>query len=264
MLVATYILGLLASVALVAQSVQGMYDKGSAVKKLHAGNFDRVLDKTSQPAFVKFLAPWCGYCKSLEPEYEKAARRSQGIGKFYAVDCDEDKNRGLCARFNVKGFPTLKVFTEKRTKRGSRRSVDYQGERTAGAMSRFARTLLPSLSKKLSSGDLEAFVAGSDAKLPKAVLFTDLRKASDLWKGIGAQFDRRIQFAHVSSPGKDVLDKLGIGKLPAIVVFPTPQRVDLFQVYKGEAKYTPLAKFIAGTALAKKPAAQTESAHDEL
>ncbi|KAJ2017200.1 hypothetical protein GGF41_005583 [Coemansia sp. RSA 2531] len=264
MLAATHILALLASIALATQGVLGMYDKGSAVKKLHAGNFDRVLDKTSQPTFVKFLAPWCGYCKSLEPEYEKAARRAQGVGKFYAVDCDEDKNRGLCARFNVKGFPTLKVFTEKRTKRGNRRSVDYQGERTAGAMVKFARTLLPSLSKKLSSAELDAFVTDSEVQQPKAVLLTDLRKASDLWKGISAQFDRRVQFAHVSSPDKDTLGRLGVSKLPAIIVFPTLQRADLFEVYKGEAKYVPLVKFIASTALAKKSEAQAASTHDEL
>ncbi|KAJ2506636.1 hypothetical protein IWW47_001490 [Coemansia sp. RSA 2052] len=224
----------------------GMYDKGSA------------------PAFVKFLAPWCGHCKSLVPEYEKAAKRAQGIGKFYAVDCDDDKNRGLCARFNVQGFPTLKVFTEKRTKRGSRRSVDYQGQRTAGAMVKFARSLLPSLSKKVSDTELDAFVTDSDSQLPKAVLLTDLRRASDLWKGVSAQFDRRVQFAHVPSPGKDTLDTLGISKLPAIVVFPMPRRRDVYEIYSGETKYAPLAKFIASTALSKKPEAHAPSTHDEL
>ncbi|KAJ2891713.1 hypothetical protein GGI21_005785, partial [Coemansia aciculifera] len=167
-MVTTRFLALLTFIALGAQSVLGMYDKGSPVKKLHSGNFDRVLDKTSQPAFVKFLAPWCGHCKSLVPEYEKAARRTQGVSKFYAVDCDDEKNRGLCARFNVQGYPTLKVFTDKRTKRGKRRSVDYQGQRTAGAMAKFARSLLPSLSKKLSAAELDAFVADGDSQLPKA------------------------------------------------------------------------------------------------
>ncbi|KAJ2741140.1 hypothetical protein GGI20_005396 [Coemansia sp. BCRC 34301] len=265
-MVTAHLLVLLASIAIVAQSVLGMYDKGSAVKKLHTGNFDRVLGKTSQPAFVKFLAPWCGYCKSLVPEYEKAAKRAQGsgIGKFYAVDCDNDKNRGLCARFNVQGFPTLKVFTEKRTKRGSRKSVDYQGERTAGAMSRFVRSLLPSLSKKIGAAELDAFVSDGGAQLPKAVLLTDLRKASDLWKSVCAQFDRRVQFAHVPSPSKDTLDTLGVSKLPAIIVFPAPHRPDVYEVYTGEAKYAPLAKFIAGTALSERREARAPNTHDEL
>ncbi|KAJ2644136.1 hypothetical protein GGF44_000798 [Coemansia sp. RSA 1694] len=263
-MISIHLLLLLASIALATQGALGMYDKGSAVKRLHSGNFDRVLDKTSQPAFVKFLAPWCGHCKSLVPEYEKAAKRAQGIGKFYAVDCDDDKNRGLCARFNVQGFPTLKVFTEKRTKRGSRRSVDYQGQRTAGAMVKFARSLLPSLSKKVSDTELDAFVTDSDSQLPKAVLLTDLRRASDLWKGVSAQFDRRVQFAHVPSPGKDTLDTLGISKLPAIVMFPMPRRRDVYEIYSGETKYAPLAKFIASTALSKKPEAHAPSTHDEL
>ncbi|KAI8324820.1 thioredoxin-domain-containing protein, partial [Martensiomyces pterosporus] len=169
-----------------------MYEKGSTVKPLSASNFDRILAKTSQPTFVKFYAPWCGHCQSLEPEYERAAKRTLGIAKFYAVNCDEDKNKPLCARYNVQGFPTLKVFTEKRTKRGTRRSVDYQGERKSSAMVKFARSLLPNLSRKLASDELDGFVASTE--LPKAVLLTDKKTTAELWKGVSAHFDRRVEF----------------------------------------------------------------------
>ncbi|PIA14434.1 hypothetical protein COEREDRAFT_36432, partial [Coemansia reversa NRRL 1564] len=128
----------------------------------------------------------------LEPEYERAAKRTRGIAQFYAVDCDDDKNKALCARFNVEGFPTLKVLTEKRTKRGSRRQIDYQGERKGSAMAKFARSMLPNLSKKLSSDGLDAFVAAG--QLPSAVLLTTRTKASDLWRGVAARLDRQVQF----------------------------------------------------------------------
>ncbi|KAJ1907936.1 hypothetical protein LPJ81_000430 [Coemansia sp. IMI 209127] len=225
-----------------ASPAVAMYEKGSPVKQLTPSNFDRVLSRTSQPTFVEFYAPWCGHCKNLEPKYELAAKRATGFAKFYAVDCDDDSNRGLCARFNVQGFPTIKVFSEKRTKRGNRKSVDYQGERSARAMVRYARSVLPNLSKKLSDSGLSAFV--TDTKLPKAVLFTDRAKTGDLWKGISAQFDKRVDFAQVSSPETTTLDKLGVTELPAIVAFPNVAEPEYSEMYSGEIKYQPLAEFI--------------------
>ncbi|KAJ1724323.1 hypothetical protein LPJ53_001406 [Coemansia erecta] len=244
-------LSLVAAVVLSASPVLGMYDTGSAVKQLGASNFERIVSKTSQPTFVKFYAPWCGHCKNLEPEYERAASKAQGVAKFYAVNCDEDKNRGLCAQYNVQGYPTLKVFTEKRTKRGSRRSVDYQGKRKAAAMAKFARSLLPNLSKKISSDELDSFVASGS--LPKALLLTERTKASELWKGVSAHLDRKVKFAHIANPDQDTLESLGISELPAIAVFPTSGDASAFEIYSGESKYVPLVRFISNIASGKTP-----------
>lgn len=39
-----------------------------------ADNFDSVLSKAKN-ALVVFYAPWCGHCKRIKPEFEKAATR---------------------------------------------------------------------------------------------------------------------------------------------------------------------------------------------
>ena len=57
---------------------------------------------------VEFYAPWCGHCKSLAPEYEKAARALKGIINIGAVDMTTDQAVG--APFNIQGFPTIKLF----------------------------------------------------------------------------------------------------------------------------------------------------------
>jgi protein disulfide-isomerase A6 len=61
-----------------------------------------------------------GHCKSLEPEWGKAASALKGIVKLGAVDADA--HRELGGQYGVKGFPTIKIFGLDKSK-----ASDYQG-----------------------------------------------------------------------------------------------------------------------------------------
>jgi protein disulfide-isomerase-like protein len=78
---------------------------------------------------VEFYAPWCGHCKSLEPEYEKAAGILSGVVKVVAVDATESSSESLAGQYGVQGFPTLKIFGADK-----KAPVDYQGARNADAI----------------------------------------------------------------------------------------------------------------------------------
>ena len=84
---------------------------------------------------VAFVAPWCGHCKSLGPEFTAAAQSLSPLIPFYAVDCDEASNKRLCAEYQIQGFPTIKAFP--RAGKGGAR--DYQGERKKGALVDYAK-----------------------------------------------------------------------------------------------------------------------------
>jgi protein disulfide-isomerase A6 len=98
---------------------------------------------------VAFVAPWCGHCKTLGPEFSAAAASLSPLIPFYAVDCDDAGNKRLCADYQVQGFPTIKAFP--RALKGAAR--DYQGERKTGALIDYAKTLVPDRVKKLRVDD---------------------------------------------------------------------------------------------------------------
>ncbi|OWA53359.1 Protein disulfide-isomerase A6 [Hypsibius exemplaris] len=109
----------------VAVAADGLYDdKDSDVVQLTTANFQKEVVKSDGIWIVEFYAPWCGHCKSLAPEYAKAAKALKGFVKVGAVNVDDERSLGQ--EFGVQGFPTIKVFGSDKKK-----PSDYNGARTA-------------------------------------------------------------------------------------------------------------------------------------
>ncbi|XP_059171523.1 protein disulfide-isomerase A3-like [Physella acuta] len=103
---------------------------------------------------VEFYAPWCGHCKRLAPEYEKAAtilKKSDPPVPLAKVDCTVETS--TCSKYGVSGYPTLKIF------KGGEFSKEYEGPReTEGIVKTMNREAGP-VSKKLETlEDLRNFL----------------------------------------------------------------------------------------------------------
>ncbi|GMH21610.1 hypothetical protein Nepgr_023452 [Nepenthes gracilis] len=98
------------------------------VLTLDQSNFSEIVSKHDF-IVVEFYAPWCGHCKKLAPEYEKAASVLSSHDPPIAlakVDANDELNRELASNYEVKGFPTLKILRD-----GGKTVEDYKGPRDA-------------------------------------------------------------------------------------------------------------------------------------
>uniref|UniRef100_A0A669DED6 Protein disulfide-isomerase n=1 Tax=Oreochromis niloticus TaxID=8128 RepID=A0A669DED6_ORENI len=127
------------------------------VLELGDADFD-YLATEHETMLVKFYAPWCGHCKKLAPEFEKAASRLKGSVQLAKVDCTA--NSETCSRFGVSGYPTLRIF------RYGKDSAPYDGPRTAeGIYETMRRQTGPDSMHLKTKDDLKAFVNNHDASI---------------------------------------------------------------------------------------------------
>ncbi|KAJ7547797.1 hypothetical protein O6H91_08G104900 [Diphasiastrum complanatum] len=124
--------------------------KESFVVVLDASNFTQFI-KEHAFIVVEFYAPWCGHCKRLAPEYEKAAEELKSNDPpiiLAKVDADEETNKPLAAEYGVSGFPTLKIIENK-----GENVRDYKGPREAAGIVAFLKKQTGPASEELTSVD---------------------------------------------------------------------------------------------------------------
>lgn len=171
--------------AVLIGGASALYSPSSGVVDLTPSNFQREVINSDAVWVVEFYAPWCGHCKQLVPEYQKAAQALKGVVKVGAVNADEHRDIG--GQYGVRGFPTIKIFGLDKNK-----PEDFNGQRNAqGIVDAGMKVARDKVNAQLSgkrgsggggnggsggSGSADDVIELTDSNFEKLVL-----KSDDLW-----------------------------------------------------------------------------------
>jgi thioredoxin 2 len=102
--------------------------------ELDAAAFERQLAASDVPLVVDFWAPWCGPCRAMAPQFERAARELEPEVRLAKVNTEVEPD--IAARFGIRSIPTLIAF------RGGRELARQAGAQDAPSLVRWVRGAL--------------------------------------------------------------------------------------------------------------------------
>ncbi|CAM6081511.1 unnamed protein product [Calypogeia fissa] len=144
----------------------------SDVLVLDVSNFTDTVEKHDF-IVVEFYAPWCGHCKKLAPEYERAAATLKSHDPpiiLAKVDANEEENKPLAEEFGVKGFPTLMIIRNK-----GEVISDYKGPREEAGIVDYLKKLSGPASIELTSAEqTEEFLKENEKEIVVIGVFDKL------------------------------------------------------------------------------------------
>lgn len=140
----------------------------------------------------------------------------------------------------VKGFPTLKIVRPGK-KAGRPVVEDYNGGRTAGAITEAVVQKINNHVTRATDKDLDAFLAKGDGA--KAILFTDKGTTSALLRSVAIDYLGVIGVAQVRNKETASVAKYSIEKFPTLVLIPGEGQEPI--TYEGEMKKAAIVKFLS-------------------
>lgn len=75
---------------------------------LTSANFNKLIARTTVPVVVDFWADWCGPCKTMAPEFAKAAAALEPALRFAKLDTEAAQNEA--AAMGIRSIPTMILF----------------------------------------------------------------------------------------------------------------------------------------------------------
>ncbi|KAL0866427.1 hypothetical protein Bca101_045545 [Brassica carinata] len=78
------------------------------IKIIVGNNFDEIVLDESKDVLLEIYAPWCGYCQSFEPIYNKLGKYLKGVDSLVVAKMDGTTNEH--PRAKADGFPTILFF----------------------------------------------------------------------------------------------------------------------------------------------------------
>ena len=80
--------------------------------ELTAATFAAHIEHNDIPVLVDFLAPWCGPCRMMAPQFVQAAGTLEPRVRLAKVNTEAEQTLG--AQYGIRSIPTLALFKEGR------------------------------------------------------------------------------------------------------------------------------------------------------
>ncbi|ORZ02631.1 thioredoxin-like protein [Syncephalastrum racemosum] len=123
---------------------------------------------SGQPWFIKFYAPWCGFCKKLAPTWVQLAKDLKDQVNVAEMNCDE--YRETCVAHGVSGFPTMKMFV-------AGTEHEYRNDRSLVSLVSFAKKTSGPTINHVSDTQLEKELRNKDS-VAFVYLYTEVQDAA--------------------------------------------------------------------------------------
>ncbi|RMD46691.1 MAG: thioredoxin TrxC [Alphaproteobacteria bacterium] len=104
------------------------------VHEVDLATLEKAARNDSLPILADFWASWCGPCRMMAPEFEKAA--AQLAGEVRLVKVNTERHPDAAIRYNIRGIPALLLFA------GGREAARQAGAMPAQSIVAFARQAL--------------------------------------------------------------------------------------------------------------------------
>ncbi|XP_020666772.2 protein disulfide-isomerase A4 isoform X1 [Pogona vitticeps] len=170
-------------------------------------NFDEIVNE-ADIILVEFYAPWCGHCKRLAPEYEKAAKElRKHVPPIHLAKVDAVAETDLAKRFDVSGYPTLKIFRQGKP-------FEYNGPREKyGIVDYMIEQSGPPSKQIQTSKQVQEFVKDGDDVIIIGVFKGDQDPAYQIYQDAANNLREEYRFYHTFSNEISSFLKVESGKV---------------------------------------------------
>lgn len=217
----------------IVHAAANFYDTNRNIMELDSRNFEKVVLNTNYTTLVEFYAPWCGYCKQLKPTMEQVAKVIDGFVQVVSVNCDLAKNKQLCAKYDVQGFPTLMTFRPPKLGSGGAPTPEvYQGQRNFSPIKKFTLSKMRNYVTNVKLGDQLPKVFAKEQRF--AVLFSKVLQVPAAYKAVALGWLDDFKFFSI----------LNTNAKPFVAATDTPRIQEFLNDFIREQRSSDLTKLV--------------------